>query len=44
MIADGQPFVWPLTPSGATDCFAARSLNADGTRMSQAATNPVCAG
>lgn len=44
VIADGQPFVWSLTPSDGADCFAARTINADETRMSQTATSPVCAG
>ena len=43
VIADTPPFEWVLPATAASECFEARTVNADETRMSQVAAGPVCA-
>ena len=43
VIADEQPFVWRLAAAPGGNCFEARAVDAAGTRLSQAATTPICA-
>ena len=44
VIADDPPFLWPLAVGPGGNCFEARTVDAAETRLSQAATDPVCAG
>lgn len=43
IITDESPFTWLLGTADGVECFVGRAVNADGTRMSQTTTDPVCA-